>query len=136
MDFSTAKLWHHLSVRDVLDLLQVEPGKGLDTFQVRHRAEEFGPNALTQVRGKTPLERFLLQFHQPLVYVLLLAGVITAVLGEVVDASVIVGVVLVNAVVGYIQEAKAAGALDALAKAMVTEAVVVRSGAIRRVAAE
>ncbi len=136
MDFSTAKLWHHLSSRDVLDLLQVEPGKGLDTFQVRHRAEEFGPNALTQVRGKTPLERFLLQFHQPLVYVLLLAGVITAVLGEVVDASVIVGVVLVNAVVGYIQEAKAAGALDALAKAMVTEAVVVRAGGIRRVAAE
>ncbi|MDY0307787.1 MAG: HAD-IC family P-type ATPase, partial [Desulfovibrionaceae bacterium] len=135
MDFSTAKLWHHLPARDVLDLLQVEPAKGLDTFQVRHRADEFGPNALTPARAKTPLERFFLQFHQPLVYVLILAGVITAVLGEVVDASVIVGVVLVNAIVGYIQEAKAAGALDALAKSMITEAVVVRAGAIQRVAA-
>ena len=66
---------------------------------------------------------------------LLASGAVTAFLGEAVDATVICGVVLVNAVVGYIQEAKAAGALDALAKAMVTEAVVVRSGAIRRVAA-
>ena len=135
MDFFTEKLWHHISTTETVELLQVHPDKGLDTFEIKRRAEHFGPNALTATKGRTKLERFLLQFHQPLVYILIAAGIITATLGEVVDAAVIVGVVLVNAVVGYIQEAKAAGALEALAKAMVTEAVVIRSGALRRVAA-
>lgn len=136
MDFSTGKLWHHLPAEEVTDIFQVNPDKGLDTFQIKRRSEEFGPNALTTRQGKSKLERFMLQFHQALVYILILAGVITAVLGEIVDSTVIIAVVLVNAIVGYIQEAKAAGALDALAKAMITEAVVIRSGSIKRVAAQ
>ncbi len=135
MDCFTGKLWHHLPSKEVLAVFQVDPDKGLDTLQVKWRTDEFGSNALTTRRGKTKLERFLLQFHQPLVYILLAAGIVTAALGEVVDSTVIVAVVLVNALVGYIQEAKAAGALEALAKSMVTEAVVIRSGATRRVAA-
>lgn len=135
MDSLTGKLWHHLSAEKATEALQTDPQKGLDTFEVQRRAVEFGPNALTGRRGKTPLERFLLQFHQPLIYVLLLSGLITAVLGEVVDSSVIIGVVLVNAIVGYIQEAKAAGALEALARSMVAEAEVVRSGGVRRIGA-
>jgi magnesium-transporting ATPase (P-type) len=136
MDCFTGKLWHHLSSQEVAETFQVDPDKGLDTLQVKWRTDEFGPNALTSRRGKTKLERFLLQFHQPLVYILIAAGIITAALGEVVDSAVIIAVVLVNAVVGYIQEAKAAGALEALAKSMVTEAVVIRSGATRRIPAE
>ena len=135
MDCFSGKLWHHLPSKEILDTFQVDPNKGLDTLQVKWRADEFGPNALTMRRGKTKLERFLLQFHQPLVYILIAAGIVTAALGEVVDSAVIVAVVLVNAVVGYIQEAKAAGALEALAKAMVTEAVVIRSGGTKRVPA-
>ncbi|ACU91318.1 cation-transporting P-type ATPase [Desulfomicrobium baculatum] len=135
MDCFSGKLWHHLPSKDVLEVFQVDPGKGLDTLQIKWRTDEFGPNALTTRRGKTKLERFLLQFHQPLVYILVAAGIITAALGEVVDSAVIVGVVLVNAIVGYIQEAKAAGALEALANSMITEAVVIRSGSTRRVAA-
>ncbi len=133
MESFLGKLWHHLPPREAADLLQTDLEKGLDTFEVKRRAEHFGPNSLTATKGKSKLERFLLQFHQPLVYILIAAGIMTAVLGEVVDSSVIIGVVLVNAVVGYIQEAKAAGALEALARAMVTEAVVIRSGATRRV---
>ena len=133
MESFLGKLWHHLPPREAVELLQTDLEKGLDTFEVKRRAEHFGPNSLTATKGKSKLERFLLQFHQPLVYILIAAGIVTAVLGEVVDSAVIVGVVLVNAIVGYIQEAKAAGALEALAKAMVTEAVVIRSGATRRV---
>jgi magnesium-transporting ATPase (P-type) len=133
MESFLGKLWHHLPPREAAELLQTDLEKGLDTFEVKRRAEHFGPNSLTATKGKSKLERFLLQFHQPLVYILIAAGIVTAVLGEVVDSSVIVGVVLVNAIVGYIQEAKAAGALEALARAMVTEAVVIRSGSTRRV---
>ncbi|SFL46304.1 ATPase, P-type (transporting), HAD superfamily, subfamily IC [Desulfomicrobium norvegicum] len=135
MDCFSGKVWHHLPAKEVLEVFQVEPDKGLDTLQVKWRTDEFGPNSLTARRGKTKLERFLLQFHQPLVYILIAAGIITAALGEVVDSGVIIGVVLVNAIVGYIQEAKAAGALEALANSMITEAVVIRSGSTRRVAA-
>lgn len=136
MDCFSGKIWHHLPSKDVLETFQVDPDKGLDTLQVKWRTDEFGPNALTARRGKTKLERFILQFHQPLIYILIVAGIITAALGEVVDSAVIMGVVLVNAIVGYIQEAKAVGALEALARSMVTEAVVIRSGATKRIPAE
>jgi cation-transporting ATPase F len=136
MDFSPNKLWHHLPSEECVDLLQVEPNQGLGPFQVEQRRATFGPNRITPRRGKTKLERFFLQFHQPLVYILLIAGVVTIGLGEFVDAAVIVGVVLVNAVVGYIQESKAVQALEALARSMVTEAVVLREGHIARIPAE
>jgi magnesium-transporting ATPase (P-type) len=123
METFLGKLWHHLPPGETAELLQTDLEKGLDSFEVKRRSEHFGPNSLTATKGKSKLERFLLQFHQPLVYILIVAGIVTAVLGEVVDSSVIVGVVLVNAIVGYIQEAKAPGALAALAKAMVTEAL-------------
>ncbi|MDI3492663.1 MAG: cation-transporting P-type ATPase [Desulfomicrobiaceae bacterium] len=136
MDFSVAKIWHHLPVEEVLDLLQVDPAKGLGPLQAERRRAQFGPNRLTTRKGKSALTRFLLQFHQPLVYILLVAAVVTIGLGEWVDASVILGVVLVNAVVGYIQEAKAVSALEALATSMVTEAVVRRDGEVVRLPAE
>ncbi len=131
MDILTNTLWHHIPTSEVAEAIGVDPAKGLDTLEVQRRSAAFGPNSITARKGKTKLERFLLQFHQPLVYVLVLAGVVTAVLGEAVDASVIVGVVLINAVVGYLQEAKAVGALQSLARSMVTEAMVMRSGLVR-----
>ena len=89
------------------------------------------PFPFAAARG--PLIRFLLQFHQPLLYILLTAAAITAFLDEWVDASVIFGVVLVNAIIGYLQESKAATALEALAKTTLTEARVIRSGETRNV---
>jgi Ca2+-transporting ATPase len=77
-----------------------------------------------------------MQFNQPLVYILLIAGAVTGFLHEWVDASVIVGVVLVNAVVGFLQEAKAIKALDALSRSMVTPVVVIRKGVKQRIASE
>ncbi len=133
MDSLLDKHWHHLSPEEVMDLLGTDPQNGLDILEAKRRLAEFGANVLTGKPGKTALERFLLQFHQPLVYILIVAAVVTAVLGEWLDAWVICGVVLVNAVVGYVQEAKAVKALAALSATMKAEATLVRGGKTSRV---
>ena len=122
MDALIAKHWHHLPADEVIDLLDSDKEKGLDLFEVDDRQKQFGANVLTGKKGKGPLLHFLLQFHQPLIYILLVAGTVTALLQEWVDAGVIFGVVLVNALIGFIQEAKAVKAIEALAKTMTTEA--------------
>jgi cation-transporting ATPase F len=127
--------WHHLPAEEVVDLLDGNPGKGLDQFRVKHLQETFGPNAITAKKGKGPLKHFLLQFHQPLIYILIAAGIITAIFQEWVDSGVIFGVVLVNALIGYLQEAKAVNALAALARTMTTEATVLRQGEKKRIPA-
>jgi Ca2+-transporting ATPase len=80
--------------------------------------------------------RFLLQFHNPLIYILLVATVITAVIKDIVDATIIFAAVLVNAIIGYIQESRAERAIEALARVMTTEATVIRAGKTQRIPAE
>ena len=104
-------------------------------FEVAHRQTHFGPNRLTLKKGKSPLVLFLLQFHQPLIYILLVASIVTFVLQEWVDSGVIFGVVLVNAIIGYIQEAKALKAIEALTRTMQGAATVVRAGMKEKIAA-
>ena len=133
METLIGKHWHHLPADEVIDLLESNQGKGLDMFEVDNRQKEFGPNAITGKKGKGPLLRFLLQFHQPLIYILLAAGAVTSLLREWVDAGVIFGVVLVNAFIGFIQEAKAVKAIEALARTMTTEATVLRAGEKQRI---
>ena len=77
--------------------------------------------------------RFLLQFHAPLVYILLVAGAVTFWLAEYTDSAVIMGVVLANAIIGFVQEQKAVAAIDALARSMRIEATVRRDGDRRRI---
>jgi Ca2+-transporting ATPase len=127
--------WHHLPEDEVLDLLETDPESGLDVFEVAHRQERFGPNILSERKGAGPVVRFLLQFHQPLVYILLAAGAVTAFLQQWADSGVIFGVVLVNAGIGFGQEAKALKAIEALARAMTSEATVVRKGERERIPA-
>ncbi len=129
------KHWHHLPTDEVLQLLETDPQAGLDIFAVKHRQEEFGPNVLTPRRGKSPLVRFLLQFNNPLIYILLVATVVTAVVKDIVDAAIIFAAVLVNAVIGFIQESRAERAIEALAQAMTTEATVIRAGKTQRIPA-
>jgi len=133
MDHLLKHQWHQLPPEEAAKLLQTDLEKGLDIFEVNRRRERFGPNAIAAAKGKGPLERFMLQFHQPLVYILLGAGVITAGLQEWVDAIAILAVVLVNAIIGYLQEAKALKALAALAQSMTTEATVERAGHSQRI---
>jgi cation-transporting P-type ATPase F len=133
MDNVFGRHWHHLPTEEVIDLLDGNREQGLGLFEVDDRREEFGYNVLTPKKGKGPLIRFLLQFHQPLIYILLAATLTTLLLQEWVDSGVIFGVVLVNAVIGFLQESKAVKAMEALAKTMVTEATVLRSGEKRRI---
>ena len=120
--------WHALPEAEVTDLLETDREEGLDRFAVEHRRAQFGPNQLTPPKGPGPLRRFAMQFVDPLVIILMVSAVITIFLGEWVDAIVIFGVVLLNAIVGYLQEAKAVAAIDALSRVMTAEATVIRAG--------
>ncbi len=135
MDSIISKHWHHLPSDEVLDLLDSNVEQGLDVFEVKHRQERFGLNVLTSKRGHSPFVRFLLQFNNPLVIILLVASLVTAVLKDPTDAAVIFGVVLVNATIGFFQESRAEQAIMALAKTMTTEAVVIRGGKVARIPA-
>ena len=120
--------WHHLSKQETAEHLRSDPDAGLTAEEVSQRQEEFGPNQLTSDTGTSPWMRFLQQFNQPLLYILLIAGAVTLLLQDWIDAGVIFAVVLINAIVGYIQEAKAEHAMAALAESIVTEATVIREG--------
>jgi cation-transporting ATPase F len=128
MERIIGKHWHHLPEEEILELLETSKEKGLDRFEIEHRQNRFGPNRLTTKAGKSAFVRFLLQFHQPLIYILLSAAAITFLLQEWVDAGVILAVVLINAIVGFTQEAKAVKAIDALSRSMSAGARVLRSG--------
>ena len=114
-------LTHHLPAHDVVVLLESDAERGLTSEAAAERLRQFGLNVLPKLRRHGAFIRFLFQFHHPLIYVLLAATAVTASLGEWVDAGVIFGVVLVNAVVGFIQESRAEAALDTLVAMMKTE---------------
>lgn len=120
--------WHQLPSKQVAELLESDPASGLAVAEVAARMRQFGPNQITAQKRLGAWIRFLLQFHQPLIYILLASTVVSAALGKWVDASVIFVVAFINALVGYLQEAKAEKAIEALAKMVVTEATVRRGG--------
>ena len=120
--------WHSLSTNETLRRLRGNLQSGLSAEEVQRRQRRFGPNKLTTRSGTPAWLRFFSQFHQPLIYILIGAAVITALLREWVDSGVIFGVVLANGLIGYIQEAKAKNALAALADTMVSAATVLRGG--------
>ncbi|QID18809.1 HAD-IC family P-type ATPase [Nitrogeniibacter mangrovi] len=131
-DDDTPHPWHAHGVESVSARLATDVHHGLDHEEARRRLGVHGVNRLSQPPGRGPVRRLLLQFHQPLIYILLLSGAAAAVLGEWVDAAVIFGVVLVNAVVGFIQEGRAEQALAALARTVSSEVSVQRGGARHR----
>ncbi len=125
-DDTSPLAWHALSADAAARRQGVDCASGLDSAEVANRLARYGPNRLTESPGTPAWRRFGAQLAQPLVLVLIAAGLITSALGEWVDASVILGVVLVNASIGYWQEAKAEGALAALARSVATPVTVRR----------
>jgi magnesium-transporting ATPase (P-type) len=109
---------------------------GLTSDEARRRLTLYGGNRLPAVEGSRPLHRFLAQFDNVLIYVLLAAAAVTVALAHWVDTAVILGVVVINAVLGYIQEGKAEQALDAIRKMLSPQAIVVRDGQRITVSAE
>ena len=136
METKRSVAWHALPADEVLTRLEVSAEAGLSADEVARRRHQYGPNKLTPRRGRGPFMTFLLQFHQPLIYILIFAGIITAGLSEWVDSGVIFAVVLVNAIVGFVQEYRAARAIESLAQTMTAEATVVRDGRKQRLPAE
>jgi cation-transporting ATPase F len=124
--------WHFIAADEAATRLQASYDEGLAAGEVLDRRALHGENRITQKPGKGALLRFALQFVQPLVLVLLVAGVVTAVLGEWVDSGVIFGVTLINAVIGFIQEGRAEDALAALARSVSSEVTVLRDGCKQR----
>ncbi|MCA9186765.1 MAG: HAD-IC family P-type ATPase [Pirellulaceae bacterium] len=101
---------------------------GLDQHDAQRRLREHGPNMLAE-RPRTPAwQRFLEQFNDPLIYVLLVTAAITALLHHYVDTGVILGVVVVNAIIGYLQEAKAEKAIDSIKRMLSPSAMALRGG--------
>jgi Ca2+-transporting ATPase len=125
--------WYQLATEKIFALFESDQKQGLSREAAEQRLARFGLNLLTTRAGKSPLMRFLLQFHQPLIYILIVSGIITTLLQEWVDSGVIFGVVLANGIIGYIQESKAESSLAALARTMVAEATVLRSGGKQRI---
>ncbi|HPV49902.1 MAG TPA: cation-transporting P-type ATPase [Smithellaceae bacterium] len=128
MESIICKHWHHCPSEEVTTLLNTDADKGLSPFEAKHRLEKYGPNSVTMKKQKGPLMRFLLQFHQPLIYILMAAGAVTFFLQEWVDSSVIFGVVIINAMIGFVQESKAESAIESLKKMMTTQTTVLRDG--------
>jgi calcium-translocating P-type ATPase len=119
--------WYQKEVETILDEL-VSSSNGLSTEEVNSRLDQYGYNRITEKKRTSPIKRFLLQFHNFLIYILIAASVITALLNEWIDAGVIIGVVIINAVIGFLQESKAEAALASLKKMLSSQATIIRDG--------
>jgi Ca2+-transporting ATPase len=126
---------HSIDAGILVKEYETDTAQGLSSSEVMRRQTAHGLNEITRKSGPHPVIVFLWQFNQPLIYILLASSVITAFLREWVDSSVIFGVVLINAVIGYIQEAKARKAIESLGKSVSKEATVIRDGNRQRIPA-
>ncbi|WP_416885940.1 cation-transporting P-type ATPase [Marinospirillum sp.] len=120
--------WHHLAEEDVYNALKTDHQTGLTSSEVSERLSIFGENAISAQKPISPFKRFILQFHNPLIYILLVATLVTFFLKEYIDSAVIFGVVIINAIIGYLQEAKAEDAINSLKRMMSASASVIRDG--------
>jgi len=127
--------WHSLEQAQVLEMVKAS-STGLDEKEAQRRLETYGLNRLPEPPKRSSLVRFLMHFHNVLIYVLLGAAVITALLNHMVDTLVILAVVVVNALIGFIQEGKAESAMEAIRQMLAPKAAVVRNGQRRTIDGE
>ncbi len=130
-----SKKWHNLDVDTVLNKLNSSE-EGLTDDEAKKRVDEYGLNKLPEPETRSALMRFLMHFHNVLIYVLLVAAVITALLDHWLDTWVILGVVVINALIGFIQEGKAEKALEGIKKMLSLDANVFRNGKRKNISAE
>jgi len=131
-----AVAWHAMAVDEVVKRLHTNPAKGLDTSEATQRLTKYGPNRLPEGKKEGPLKRFLHQFNNILVYVLLGAGFVKLMIGLRLDAAIILGVVVINALLGFVQEGKAEKALDSIRNMLSVEARILRGGEVRLIPSE
>jgi P-type E1-E2 ATPase len=120
--------WHTIDAQEVLKKLKSDTKNGLHQDEIHQRQEIYGRNEIPRGKKQSAWVRLLVQFHNVLIYVLMGAAIITALLGHWIDTWVILAVIVVNAVIGFIQEGKAEKALEGIRKMLSLNAVVTRSG--------
>jgi len=129
---TAALTWHAMTSAEVEQSLSTSD-KGLDTAEAGKRLLQHGPNRLAAARKRSVWMRLIMQFHNILLYVMMGSAVITAFLGHWVDTGVLMAAVIINAIIGFIQEGKAESALDAIRGMLSPHATVVRDGLVREV---
>ncbi|HLC09045.1 MAG TPA: HAD-IC family P-type ATPase, partial [Methyloceanibacter sp.] len=127
--------WHAQQTGNVLAVLKTGPD-GLTAQEAESRKQRFGPNRLAAAPKRSEILHFLSQFNNVLIYVLLAAAGLALAIGHIADALVVLAVVLLNAVIGYVQEGRAAKALDAIRGMIDPRATVIRDGRRTTIAAE
>ncbi|WP_371381378.1 cation-translocating P-type ATPase [Sporomusa aerivorans] len=127
------KTWYQLNTKTVLNELNSDSGRGLSADEVTIRLKQYGYNELEEKPRDTLWKKFLSQFKDFLVFILLAASVISLAVGEVADSLVIIAIVLLNALLGVYQESKAEKALDALKKMSAPTSKVIRDGEVNTV---
>ena len=133
---SDAPPWHAMRVEEVAKRLATNAEKGLDAAEATTRLQKYGPNRLPEGKKRGPFMRFLAQFNNILVYVLLGAGFTKLMLSLWVDAAIIFAVIVLNGLLGFIQEGRAEKALDSIRNMLSAEARTVRGGETRMIPAE
>jgi magnesium-transporting ATPase (P-type) len=127
--------WYVMDASEVFEKTGSRP-EGLSENECRRRLEQYGPNRLPEGKKRGPVIRFFSQFNNLLIYVLLVSAVITALMAHWVDSGVIFGVVLINAVIGFIQEGKAEKAMEAIKNMLTFQSSVIRDGSRVQVPAD
>ncbi|MDQ0091932.1 Ca2+-transporting ATPase [Paenibacillus anaericanus] len=129
-------MWFSKSQEQVLQELKVNAATGLTTEEAKSRLEQYGPNKLEGKPKKSMILLFFAQLKDMLIYVLLGAAVVTLLIGEFIDALIILAVVILNAVIGVIQENKAEKSIEALQQMTTPKALVRRDGEVKEIGSE
>jgi Ca2+-transporting ATPase len=127
--------WYQRGEREIFEELQTSE-KGLSLAEASQRLQKYGPNTLPEEDSVSRLKILLHQFTSPLIYILLAAAVVTAILGDTIDTGVIVSILILNAIIGFIQENKAETSVRALKSMVVSRARVLREGKEKEVLTE
>ncbi len=120
--------WFSLTITDIEKQLDTDVKNGLQPRAISSLHEKWGPNELPEAKKDAEWLKFIRHFHDVLIYILLVAAVITLILGHYIDTVVILLVAIINAMIGYIQENKAEKALEGIKKMLSLQATVIRGG--------
>ena len=123
-------MWFSKKIKDILEELNVDASFGLSDEEAKVRLEKYGTNQLVSKKKKNILQLFIAQLQEWLIYILFVAVIITLFMGEYIDATIIILVIITNAVLGVIQEVKAGKAIEALQKMSFPKALVRRNGEV------
>lgn len=129
-------MWYKKSKNEILKELDVDEKNGLSSNEALRRLEKYGKNKLETKKKKTLFKQFLSQLKDVMIYILIIAAIISEFLGEISDALIILLVIIINAVIGVIQESKAEKALDALKELSTPKALVKRDGSLKEILSE